>query len=209
MIRLYDYVLSSDSYKVRLLLSMLRCEFSTQRVNFHPGQEHLRPEFLALNPLGSLPVLTDNDLVLRGALPILVYLAQTQDSERRWFPAEPAKAASVLMWLDFAERELRTIYNARMLNLLSRDEDTSALTSAGELALQILEDHLAKCEITGRQWVAGDHATIADLALFPDSAMASEADIRLDTKPAVWRWIGRVKRLPDFIAMPGILPLLE
>jgi glutathione S-transferase len=209
MIKLYDYVLSSDCYKVRLLLNMLRCEFSTQRVNFHPGQEHLRPDFLALNPLGSLPVLTDNDLVLRGALPILVYVAQTQDPQRRWFPVEPANAASVLMWVDFAERELRPVYSARMLNLLSRDEDTSALVLAGEAALAILEDHLAEGEILGRQWVAGDHATIADLALFPDSAMASEADIRLDTKPAIWRWISRVKRLPDFMAMPGILPLLE
>jgi glutathione S-transferase len=209
MISLYDYIICSDCYKVRLLLSMLRVEFTTVKVNFHPGGEHRQPDFLALNPLGSLPVLTDGDLVLRGALPILGYLAQTYDPARRWYPADAREAASVLMWLDFAERELRPVSNAHMLNFIDRDEDTSALAAAGEAALMILEDHLAKGEIEGRRWVATDHPTIADLALFPPAALAPEAEITLDTKPAIWRWLDRVKRLPNFIVMPGVLPLLS
>jgi len=208
MIRLYDYVLSSDCYKVRLLLSMLRVEFETVKVNFHPGAEHRQPDFLALNPLGSLPVLTDGDLVLRGALPIVSYLAQTHDPARRWYPVEAAAAARVLMWLDFAERELAPVSEARFLNLIGRDDDLSPLVAAGEAALEILEDHLAEGEIAGRQWVATDHATIADLVLFPASAMAPEAGIGLETKPAIWRWLDRVKRLPNFIVVPGVLPLL-
>jgi glutathione S-transferase len=208
MIKLYDYVVSSDGYKVRLLLSMLRVEFTTVKVNFHPAAEHRQPDFLALNPLGSLPVLTDGDLVLRGALPILGYLAQTHDPERRWFPTDARKAASVLMWLDFAERVLRPVSDAHMLNFANHDEDTSALAEAGEAALMILEDHLAKGEIEGRPWAATDDPTIADLALFPPAALAPEADIALDTKPALWRWLDRVKRLPNFIVMPGVLPLL-
>jgi glutathione S-transferase len=208
MIRLYDYILSSDCYKARLLLSMLRVEFTAVKVNFHPGAEHRQPDFLALNPLGSLPVLTDGDLVLRGALAILSYLAQTRDPARRWYPADAAEAACVLMWLDFAERELRPVSEARTLNLIGLDDDLSPLVAAGEAALQILEDHLAEGEIAGRQWVATDHATIADLALFPASAMAPEGGIGLETKPAIWRWLDRVKRLPNFIVMPGVLPLL-
>ncbi len=208
MITFYDYIICSDCYKVRLLLSMLKVEFTTVKVNFHPGGEHRQPDFLALNPVGSLPVLTDGDLVLRGSLPILSYLAQTCDPERRWYPADARQAASVLMWLDFAERELRPVSDAHMLNFVDRDEDTSALAAAGEAALMILEDHLAKGEIEGRRWIASDHPTIADLALFPPSALAPEAEITLDTKPAIWRWLDRVKRLPNFIVMPGVLPLL-
>lgn len=208
MIKLYDYVICSDCYKVRLLLSMLKVEFTTVRVNFHPGGEHRQQDFLALNPLGSLPVLADGDLVLRGALPILAYLAQAYDPQRRWYPADTRQAASVLMWLDFAERELRPVSDAHMLSFIDRDVDTSALVAAGEAALMILEDHLAKREIEGRHWVTTDHPTIADLALFAPAALAPEADIALDTKPAIWRWLDRVKRLPSFIVMPGVLPLL-
>lgn len=208
MIKLYDYVICSDCYKVRLLLSMLRVEFTTVKVNFHPGAEHRAPEFLALNPLGSLPVLTDGGLVLRGALPILCYLAQAYDPQRHWYPAGAREAASVLMWLDFAERALRPVSRAHMLSFIDRDQDTSALAAAGDAALTILEDHLAKQEIKGRRWVAADQPTIADLALFAPSALAPEAGIALDTKPAIWRWLERVKRLPLFIVMPGVLPLL-
>jgi glutathione S-transferase len=208
MMKLYDYVLCSDCYKVRLLLSMLQVAFTTVKVNFHPGGEHRQLDFLALNPLGSLPVLTDGDLVLRGALPILGYLAQAHDPERRWYPTDAREAASVLMWLDFAERELRPVSSAHMLNFVNLDEDTSALTAAGEAALMILDDHLARGEIEGKRWVVGGHPTIADLALFPPAALAPEAEIALDTKPAVWRWLDRVKRLPNFIVMPGVLPPL-
>lgn len=209
MIQLYDYVLSAECYKIRLLLSILQVDFATVKVNFHPGREHRRPDFLALNPLGTLPVLTDGDVVLRGAMPTLLYLAQTQDAERRWYPVAPRDAAPILVWLDFAEYELRPVLEARLSNLVSRDSDVRSLSAAGEAALEVLEDHLARGEILGRHWVAHDRPTIADLAIFPAAALASEADIRHDTKPAVWRWVNRVKRLPNFMPMPGILPVLE
>lgn len=208
MIKFYDYIINSDCYKVRLLLSMLQIDFTTVKVNFHPGGEHRQPDFLALNPLGSLPVLTDGELVLRGAMPILAYLAQAYDPARQWYPADIRAAASVLMWLDFTERDLRPVSSAHMLSFVDRDQDTSALVLAGEAALTILEDHLAEQEIRGRHWVADDHPTVADLALFAPVALAPEAEIALDTKPAIWRWVDRVKRLPNFIVMPGVLPVL-
>ena len=214
MIRLYDYILSDDCYKVRLLISMLRIDVTTVKVNFHPGGDHRQPDFLALNPRGTLPVLTDNDLVLPGALPILTYLAQTHDPARRWYPADPAGAATVLSWLAFAEHDLRPISEARARNLFGLDDPLEPLQLAGAAALEILEDHLAVGELTGRHWVAADHPTadhptIADLALFPAVAMAPEGGLALVTKPAVWRWIDRVKRLPGFIVMPGVIPLLR
>jgi glutathione S-transferase len=83
------------------------------------------------------------------------------------------------------------------------------MAAAGEAALMVLEDHLAAGEIAGRGWVVGDQPSIADLALFPMAAMAPEAGISLASKPAIWRWIDRVKRLPNFVVMPGVLPLLS
>jgi len=209
MIKLYDYILSDDCYKVRLLLAMLRVPFTPVKVNIHPGDENRQPDFLALNPLGTLPVLQDGELVLRGAAAILTYVAQTQDPARRWCPTDPADAARVVMWLDFAERALRPISDARGANLFGSDALMDEAVLAGEGALEILEDHLAAREIDGFRWVVGDHPTIADLALFPACAMAPEAGISLDSKPAIWRWIDRVKRLPEFLVMPGVLPVLN
>ena len=63
MITLYDYPLSGNCYKIRLLLSLLDQPFETIPIDFHPGREHKQPEFLRINPLGQLPVIRDGDLV--------------------------------------------------------------------------------------------------------------------------------------------------
>src|SRR5690606_28966645 len=41
-----------------------------------PREDLKKPEFLALNPVGSVPVLTDGDLVLTQSVAILEYLAE-------------------------------------------------------------------------------------------------------------------------------------
>ena len=56
---LHNYTLSGSCYKVRLLLEFLQVDYHTISVDFFPGKEHKTPEFLALNPLGQIPVLED------------------------------------------------------------------------------------------------------------------------------------------------------
>jgi len=63
MLRLHDYPLSGNCYKVRLLLSLLGVDCERVPVDFFPGREHRTPRFLALNPAGQIPVLEHDDLV--------------------------------------------------------------------------------------------------------------------------------------------------
>ena len=205
MITLCDYILSAECYQVRLLLSMLALKYDAVKVNIHPGQEHREAAFLALNPLGCIPVLSDGDNVFRQPGAILTYLALTHDPARRWYPADAAVASRVQHWVGF---DVSALSAARMANLTGREGDPAAFRQAGEAALAVLEDHLAACAVAGQDWIAADHATIADLALFPTVAMAPEGGFSLDTAPYIWRWVERVKRLPGFIVMPGVLPIL-
>ena len=61
---LYDYVLSPDCYKVRLLAALVGAKLDLRAVDFHPGGEHRSPAFLRINPAGTIPVLEDGDLIL-------------------------------------------------------------------------------------------------------------------------------------------------
>ena len=81
MITIYDYVLSANCYKVRLLLSMLDLEYRSIPVDFHPGKEHKGAEFRRINPMGHIPVIDDDGFVLRDAHAILVYLAAEYDAK--------------------------------------------------------------------------------------------------------------------------------
>ena len=84
---LYNYELDENCYKVRLALSMLGLKWDKVAVNAFPGNEQATPPFLAMNPLGTLPILTDGDLTLFGAEAILAHLARGHDSAGRWLPA--------------------------------------------------------------------------------------------------------------------------
>lgn len=75
MIKLYGHEVSGNSYKVRLLLSLLNLKYEWIKVDLLNG-EHKSPEFLALNPFGQVPLLVDGDTILADAQSILVYLAR-------------------------------------------------------------------------------------------------------------------------------------
>jgi glutathione S-transferase len=63
----------------------------------------------------------------------------------------------------------------------------------------LMEAHLAK-----NDWLALGRATIADIACMPYVALSHEGGLSLEPYPAIRAWIGRVKALPGFIAMPAI-----
>ncbi|MFX6218058.1 glutathione S-transferase family protein, partial [Acinetobacter baumannii] len=62
--------------------------------------------FLALNPLGQIPVLQDGDLVLADSNAIMVYLVRRHAPGSAWLPEEPVAAAQVQRWLSIAAGEV-------------------------------------------------------------------------------------------------------
>jgi glutathione S-transferase len=204
VLKLHDYVLSGSCYKVRLMLSLLGLPYETVPVDFFPGREHKTPSFLELNPLGQLPVLRDGDLVLRDAQAILAYLANKHDASGQWLPRDPQRFGSVMMWLSFAGGELMALSAARLHDMLNYPGDIDLLRTKGRAALRILDDHLVDQGHQGNDWVVGNAPTIADIACFPYVALSFDAGIGHEDYPAINLWQRRVRRLPNFIGMPGI-----
>lgn len=204
MIRLHDYVLSGSCYKVRLFLSFLGVEYEAVPVDYYPGRAHRRPEFLDINPLGQLPVLEDGGYRLRDAQAILVYLGAKYDASRLWYPETPEAQGEIAMWLSFAGGELMNASAARLHDMLSYDFDIDRVRAAAHAAFRVLDDHLTEAEIDGRDWIVGDRPTIADVACFPYVALSGDGGISHDGYHALRRWMARVKKLPGFVAMPGI-----
>jgi glutathione S-transferase len=201
--KLYDYVLSGSCYKVRLFCALLGVRYESQAVDFFPGREHKGTPMLALNPLGQLPVFEDEGVVLRDAQAILCHLANRYDSTGTWLPRDE-RFGQVMMWLSFAGGELMAISAARMVSMLNYPGDVEALRIKARAALRILEDHLADRALAGALWVVGDTPTIADIALFPYAMLSHDAGIGHEDYPALNLWQRQVRKLPNFIGMPGI-----
>lgn len=204
--KLYDYILSGSCYKVRLFLSILEVDYEKLPVDFYPGKDHKKPDFLALNPLGQLPVLIDGDLILRDAQSILLYLASKYDDTGTWFPDDAEARGRVAMWTAFGGGEIMAASAARLHDVLNYPFDIEGERQAAHAAFVILDDHLAGQEIRGCNWLAGEAPTIADIACFPYVALSEDGGISRDEYPAIERWLRRVIDLPGYLEMPGILP---
>ncbi len=203
--KLYDYVLSGNCYKVRLLVSILGLKCKNRPVDFYPGAEHHGVEFKKINPLGQLPVLEDEGLVIRDAQAILLYLANRYDGSRQWWPSDdPCMVGNVMQWLTFADQITATASAARLHDVLGYELDIDAARAGAHRLFRIAEDHLAEQEFHGRDWFVGSRPTIADIACFPYTALAGEGGVDLFYYPAIQRWIGRIAKLPGFVDMPGI-----
>lgn len=208
MIKLYDYDLSGNCFKIRLLCAFLGLKYQKQNVDFYPGRQHRMAEFLQINPLGQLPVIEDDNFVLRDAQAILVYLARKYDDTGLWYPSvDPRSLGEVSQWLAFAEQLTATASAARLQSAMFFDLDGDAARAGAHRLFRVLDEHLWFSEDAGQDWICeAPHPTIADIACFPYVALSEEGGVSRETYPAIRRWLDRFKRIPDFSVMPGIFP---
>ncbi|BAY98513.1 glutathione S-transferase domain-containing protein [Tolypothrix tenuis PCC 7101] len=199
MIKLYGHELSGNSYKAKLMLSLLGLDYEWIKVDLMAGA-HKQPEFLELNSFGQVPLLVDGNTVLADAQAILVYLARQYGGDR-WLPLEALSLAQVMRWLSTTAGEIRQgPESARLYHLFKTTNiNIERANQKSEFILTQLNNHLAN-----REWLELGHPTIADVAVFPYVALAPDGKISLENYPNILTWIDRIKHLPGFLGMIGI-----
>lgn len=193
MATLYDFPRSGHAHRVRLFLKLLNVPHDTIIVDMTKG-EHKRDDYLRLSPLGQVPTLVDDGKVITDSAAALVYLAKKYGSEK-WLPEDPWGAARVQRWLSAASGELyRGPVQARAGRLFGRDVDYERA-----LAESVRLFDWMQAELEERTWLAADHATIADIAMYSYIAVADEGDLDVGQYSAVSRWLGDVEALENFL----------
>ncbi|ANQ27888.1 glutathione S-transferase [Vibrio natriegens] len=194
--KLYWHPMSGHAHRAHMLLSILELDFELITVDLPTG-EHQRPEFLALNPFGQIPVLVDGEIVISDSNAILVYLATVYDREQIWLPESPLVRAHIEQFLSLAAHRLAgSIAKLRAANLFNRSIDSAPLTQEAHKLLKQLQTYQ-----NGRQWLVGTKPTIADLALYSYIKLAPEGGISLADYPVLEAWLKRVEGLSGFVPM--------
>ena len=192
--KLYLVAVSGNSYKVRILLSLLKVPHELVFVDTR-NKAHKKQPFLSLNPRGEVPVLEDDGVVLWDSAAILVYLARKHGGEQ-WLPDAPGPMAQVMQWVALAGNEIQFGLQYARRGVL-QDRWTAGTLEQGQamarVALNALELRLAD-----HAWLALDRPTIADVACFPYVETAPEARVLLDPYPAIRAWLARCKALPGW-----------
>ena len=194
-IKLYDNPVSGHAHRVRLFLSLLDLKFETIVIDMREG-EHKTPDYLKLRPLGQVPTLVDDDIVITDSCAALVYLAKKY-GDSQWLPEDPEGAARIQRWLSTASGELyRGPVIARAIELFGRDYDYDAAVQWSDRLLPWMQEELSE-----RTWLADDHATIADIAMYSYVRVADEGGLEIEDYPDIARWLADVENLDGFIPM--------
>lgn len=198
MIKLYEAPVSGNCHKARLMLSLLGLEYETVPINLQK-QEQKTPEYMAIHPLGKIPAIDDDGVLIWDGQAIVVYLAKKYGNSD-WYPEDAVGAANVQSWLAFAANEMWAgPAIARAIVKLKRDADQPTAIANTKAALKVLDDWLST-----REWLACDHATVADIAVYPYAAMAWEGNIDMSPYDNLNAWIKRVEALPGYIGMENM-----
>lgn len=195
-IRLHQHPLSGHCHRVALFLSLLDLPHENVEVDLLRGDQKAAG-FLALNPFAQVPVIEDGDVVLADSNAILVYLAKRY-APAGWLPEAPEPAARVQRWLSIAAGQLvNGPAIARISNVFGRKADHHQCAEIASRLFSVMDS-----ELSGREWLADAHPTLADIALYSYTAHAPEGDISLAPYPHIRAWLSRVEALPGFIPMP-------
>ncbi|MCZ4305661.1 glutathione S-transferase family protein [Zoogloeaceae bacterium G21618-S1] len=196
-IRLHGLQLSGHSHRISLFLSLLQLPHEHIEVDL-PGGAHKRPEFLAMNPFGQVPVLQDGALTLPDSNAILVYLAKRYGGAQ-WLPTDSVGAARVQRWLSVAAGPLASgPAMARIHVVFGKNQPDPALVERSHALLAVMDAALADSP-----FLVGEAPTIADIACYSYTAHAPEGGVGLAGYPNVCAWLARIEALPHFVGMPA------
>lgn len=159
------------------------------------------PSFLAVNPMGQIPTIDDDGLVLTESLAILLYLAKKHGGPLA--PKDLAEEGRMLQWLFWGATEVET----STILVTQGDERGDWKTDAGKAKLvsigeslkrpfKAFELHLAKTD-----YAVGDRFTVVDLALAEIIRYGQGHPELFDGFPRVKAWLERCQARPGFKAM--------
>jgi len=196
-ITVYSSSISGHSHRVRLFLSLLDLPFEVVEVDLRAGEQRT-PEFLRLNAFGQVPVIQDGEVTLADSNAILLYLNERYAPDpARWMPRDALGAAHVQRWLAVAAGPLAQGPSmARVIVLFGLATDPSDVIARSHNLLRVMESELGE-----RSFLAGDSASLADIANYSYVAHVPEGNVSLEPYPQVRRWLQRIEGLPGFVPM--------
>lgn len=210
---LYHALLSPTSRKVRIVLAEKNLDFTLKAEK--PWER--RPEFLALNPAGEVPVLIEPDsTVLAGTEAIVEYLDEVYREKLLigLNPADRAEVRRLVAWFDVKmDREVTdNLVGQKMMRRMGREgQPNSQAIRAGHANLPHHLDYIGYL-VDRRRWLAGDFFSAADVTAAAHlSTLDYLGDVPWEQNELAREWYARIKSRPSFRAIladhvPGIQP---
>lgn len=195
MIDLYTWS-TPNGRKVSIMLEETGLPYRVHAIDITKGQQH-EDAYLAINPNGKIPALTDPDgpggqpITVFESGAMLIYLAEKTG---RFLPADPAGRYAALEWLMWQMGGFGPMLGqAHYFRRFAKEQVPHGIeryTNEAHRLYGVLDRRLAQSE-----FVAGEYS-IADMAIYPWAARHDWHGVDLAGHPAVKRWYDAVGARP-------------
>lgn len=189
---------------------------AVKELNYQPRRldnakrEQKAPAFLAVNPRGNVPVLTENGAIICETLAILAYLEASKPAPAL-FGGTPLETARIWQAISDCDGNLRE----RIGNLSRPLFRGRAAEAADDItgAMPAIRDEVGRLEnkLSDTPWLAGDTLSAADLMVYPvvmqlmrAAGREDAAPLHLDLYPLdeyypnLAGWARRIEELPGY-----------
>lgn len=197
---LYGYYRSSTSYRLRILLNLKNLAYDTVNVRLDRGEQHA-PEFLALNPMGALPVLRFEGRTLIQSPAMIDYVEERFPSPSL-LPANVDARQRVREIASLVACDIHPVNNLRILQHL-REAYALDDQAIGDWyrtwirrGFDALEQMLAVQ--TSADHAVGESVTLAEVYLVPQIYNARRFNIEMSDYPRLARIDAHCQGLPAF-----------
>jgi glutathione S-transferase len=188
-------VARSRAFRTLWMAKELGLDYEHVKVDFATGETR-RPEHLARNPNGHIPVIDDDGFVLWESMAINLYLAK-KHSVGRLYPSRLEDEARAWQWSFWGMTEVERPVLTALFNrfLLPESQRDAAAAHEAEKALAqplgVLDGALGHSAC-----LLGDNFTVADLNVASILSWARPAQIDMAPFPRVAEWLKNCAERP-------------
>ena len=196
MIDLYTWS-TSNGRKASIMLEELGADYTVHPIHIGKGDQ-FTPEYLAINPNGKIPAIVDSDgpggapITVFESGAILIYLAEKHG---RFLPIEPVARMEVIQWLMFQMGGIGPMFGQVHHFLRAAKEQVPYGIERYGTEVRRLYGVLDR-RLDGRDHLAGDGYSIADIATYPWVFRREWQQIDLADFPNVKRWFDALGSRP-------------
>lgn len=192
----YEMALSPNAKRARLGLVETGAPFERREVNLL-AREQKSEQYKRIHPLGRIPALEDDGLVIWESGAILLYLAD-KFPDAGLMPKTLAQRGQCYQWLTFGETSIHGYMGPMGFQMFRKapDKRDEAILEKGRQRMPEVLEALDR-QLEGKDYIVGDFS-IADCACAPWLDLAPGFAIDFEPFANVRAWMDRMRARPSW-----------
>ncbi len=195
---LHYHPLSSYCHKALIAIDELRLDVAKQTLNL--GDPTQRAAFLALWPMGKMPLLVDGEQRIPETSILIEHLQRHHAPHGTLLPADGDAALTVRLWDRFFDQYVMTPMQALTADLLRDEAERDPIGVARAKQTLSTAYPLIEQQLGERSWIAADAFTLADCAAAPSLFYAVAYVPIPDELPLLRAYVDRLMARPSVAA---------